>query len=205
MRMTQQHRFKAGFSLIEVIIAMGVIAFAFVGLLGVIPSGLNTLKQSVDQARAMSALNRVSSALRNARFDGIKSGDANYVFPLYFSDSASATDPTKFYVRQDNWGARFYLLEDGTIREKNASNSTADKDNFPKAVLYFVVDSPDGSGTAVNNMIAGPVKITAIVTWPYRPSLDDPSAPTTRADLAKRIGSRSFLDSVIIHYPEPVK
>jgi prepilin-type N-terminal cleavage/methylation domain-containing protein len=201
--MTQQHRFKAGFSLIEVIIAMGVIAFAFVGLLGVIPSGLDTLKQSVDQARAMSALNRVSSALRNARYDGIKSGDANYVFPVYFSDSASAANPTNFQVRQANWGARFYLLEDGTIREKNASNSTAG--NFPKAVLYFVVDSPDGSGTAVNNMIAGPAKITAFVTWPYRPSLDDSSAPTTRAALAKRIGSRSFLDSVIIHYPEPVK
>jgi len=203
MRMTQQHRFKAGFSLIEVIIAMGVIAFAFVGLLGVIPSGLNTLKQSVDQARAMSALNRVASALRNSRYDGITSGAANYAFPLYFSDSASAA---KFVVGQANWGARFYLLEDGTIREKNASNSTADKDNFPKAVLYFVVDSPDGSGAAVNNnMIAGPAKITAIVTWPYRPSIDDPSAPTTRAALATRIGSRSFLDSVIIHYPEPVK
>jgi hypothetical protein len=55
-------------------------------------------------------------------------------------------------------------------------------------------------------MVAGPLKINAFVVWPYRPSLDNPSTiPTTRTALAGRISTRSFLDTVITHYPEPVQ
>lgn len=201
--MTMKHKihYRAGFSLVEVIVAMGVVAFAFVGLLGVIPSGLNSFRQSVDQARALAALNQVASAVRNSRFVEINSGDANYAFPQFFSDSATAeSDPTKYYVRQPDWAARFYLLEDGTIRLKTANTPA-------KAVLYLQVDPPGrNSDPAGNNMAAGPVEINAFVVWPYRPSLDDPaSIPTTRTALAARIGTRSFLDTVITHYPEPVK
>jgi hypothetical protein len=58
-------------------------------------------------------------------------------------------------------------------------------------------------------MVAGPLKINAFVVWPYRPGTgtanDGASLPTTRTALAARIGTRSFLDTVITHYPEPVK
>ena len=200
MTMKQKIQYRAGFSLVEVIVAMGVVAFAFVGLLGIIPSGLNSFRQSVDQARALAALNQVASAVRNSKFDKIDSGDANYSFPQFFSDSTkAATDPTIYHVRQADYSLRFYLLEDGTISKSGSASA--------KAVLYLIVDSPDGTGiTSKNNMVAGPLKINAFVVWPYRPSLDDPAPiPTTRTALAARIGTRSFLDTVITHYPEPVK
>ena len=207
MTMNQKIQYRAGFSLVEVIVAMGIVAFAFVGLLGIIPTGLNSFRQSVDQARALTALNMVASAVRNTRLDAVIYGDANYALPAFFSDSAAAstTDPTKFYVGQPTWGARFYLLEDGTIRLKTQTTRP------PKAALYVIVDCPDGTGAASkNNMVAGPVKINAFVVWPYRPgtgTTDDDAAsiPTTRTALAGRIGTRSFLDTVITHYPEPVK
>jgi prepilin-type N-terminal cleavage/methylation domain-containing protein len=202
MTMKQKFSRRAGFSLVEVIVALGIVAFAFVGLLGIIPSGLSSFRQSVDQARALTALNMVASAVRNTRLDAVIYGDANYALPQFFSDSpdAATTDPTKFYVGQPNWGARFFLLEDGTIRLKTQTTRP------PKAVLYVIVDSPDGATTNKNNMVAGPLKINAFVVWPYRASLDDSATiPTTRTALAGRIGTRSFLDTVITHYPEPLK
>jgi hypothetical protein len=104
-----------------------------------------------------------------------------------------------YYVTQDNFSLRFYILEDGTISKTGSASA--------KAVLYMVIDPPGTVGaTSVNNMAAGPLKINAFVVWPYRASLDDSaSIPTTRTGLAGRIGTRSFLDTVITHYPEPVK
>jgi type II secretory pathway pseudopilin PulG len=203
MTMNQKFSRIAGFSLVEVIVALGIVAFAFVGLLGIIPSGLSSFRQSVDQARALTALNMVASAVRNSKFDFIASGDANYSFPLFFSDSTTAaTNPTKFFVRQPDYSLRFYLLEDGTISKSGATSA--------KAVLYLLVDPPGTNGApAGNNMVAGPLKINAFVVWPYRPGTgtanDGASLPTTRTALAARIGTRSFLDTVITHYPEPVK
>jgi len=209
MTMKQKIQPRAGFSLVEVIVALGIVAFAFVGLLGIIPSGLNTFRQSVDQARALNALNMVASAVRNSKFDKIDLGNkkAYYKFPQFFSDSqTSSTAPFEYWTQQDNWGARFLLLEDGSIYKKLSPNSPA-----PKAVLYLVVDPPGvNSAPAGNNMAAGPLVVNAFIVWPYRPSLDggaddNSTIPSTRAALAARIGTRSFLDTVITHYPEPVK
>jgi hypothetical protein len=70
----------------------------------------------------------------------------------------------------------------------------------------MLIDPPGTVGaTSVNNMAAGPLKINAFVVWPYRPGTDSGVTPTTRTALAARIGTRSFLDTVITHYPEPVK
>jgi uncharacterized protein (TIGR02598 family) len=199
MTMKQKIQYRAGFSLVEVIVAMGIVAFAFVGLLGIIPSGLSSFRQSVDQARALTALNMVASAARNSKFTVGPDHNADYAFPLFFSDSSTAvSSPTKYYVTQDNFSLRFYILEDGTISKTGSASA--------KAVLYMVIDPPGTVGaTSVNNMAAGPLKINAFVVWPYRPSLDPSTIPTTRTALAARIGTRSFLDTVITHYPEPVQ
>jgi type II secretory pathway pseudopilin PulG len=207
--MTIKQKFSriAGFSLVEVIVALGIVAFAFVGLLGIIPSGLSSFRQSVDQARALTALNMVASAVRNSKFDKIDLGNkkAYYKFPQFFSDSSSAAS-FEYWTQQDNWGARFLLLEDGSIYKKLSPNSPA-----PKAALYLVLDPPGvSSAPAGNNMAAGPLVVNAFVVWPYRSSLDggvddNSTIPSTRAALAARIGTRSFLDTVITHYPEPVQ
>jgi uncharacterized protein (TIGR02598 family) len=49
------HRFRhgsrgrnAGFSLVEVVIAVGIVAFAFIPMLGLVPMGLNTSRQAID-------------------------------------------------------------------------------------------------------------------------------------------------------------
>jgi type II secretory pathway pseudopilin PulG len=69
----------AGFSLIEVVIALGIISFALVGILGLLPVGLNSQKQGAEQARAVQVLNDVTRAVRGVRSDG---GTNRFLPPL---------------------------------------------------------------------------------------------------------------------------
>jgi hypothetical protein len=43
-----RRRRQAAFSLVEVVLAIGIVAFAFVGVFGLIPTGLNSFHQSID-------------------------------------------------------------------------------------------------------------------------------------------------------------
>lgn len=58
----------AAFSLTEVVIALGVIAFAFVALLGMLPVGLNAFNNSIDSTMETQIAENVMSQLRQAQF-----------------------------------------------------------------------------------------------------------------------------------------
>ena len=44
---------QSGFSLVEITLAIGIIAFAFVALFGLLPSGLSVFRQAIDSANEM--------------------------------------------------------------------------------------------------------------------------------------------------------
>jgi len=53
-------RALAGFSLIEVVLALGVVAFVLVALLGLLPIGLNTNRDSLEEFEAFNMLQLVA-------------------------------------------------------------------------------------------------------------------------------------------------
>lgn len=54
----------AGFSLIEVVIALGIISFALVAVIGLLPTGLSSQREAVNQAFGTQALNDVAQAVQ---------------------------------------------------------------------------------------------------------------------------------------------
>lgn len=59
-------RSLCGFSLVEVTISIGIIAFALIGVVGLLPTGLRTIKYANEQAGAANVLNGIACALRDA-------------------------------------------------------------------------------------------------------------------------------------------
>lgn len=60
------------FSLIEVVLAIGIVVFAMIPLLAMLPVGLKSVSNANEQAAAANILARISNALRNASStDGI--------------------------------------------------------------------------------------------------------------------------------------
>lgn len=97
-----------GFSLVEVIIAMGIAAFCLVAMIGLIPSGLRQVKISSEQTAATAILASVVNDIRN-----IPSG-TNATNSLVYGVSIPAAGLTA--------NTFFYLNEDGS---RNPAASTA--------------------------------------------------------------------------------
>ena len=56
---------QRGFSLIEVVMALGIIGFSLVALIGLLPVGLNTQKKSSEEARAVQVLAQTVQLLKS--------------------------------------------------------------------------------------------------------------------------------------------
>ena len=63
------HQWRNAFSLIEVTIALGIVSFALLAVIGLLPAGLKSVKNANEQAGAASVLNVISTALQNATPD----------------------------------------------------------------------------------------------------------------------------------------
>jgi len=74
-----RHRsFKSGgFSLVEVSVALGLVSFAVVAILGLIPSGLNTLKDSTAETIRSQIVRSIAASALTANFSSLNA-NANF-------------------------------------------------------------------------------------------------------------------------------
>jgi type II secretory pathway pseudopilin PulG len=102
MILLSKSRAKSGFSLIEITLSIGIIAFALVAVLGLLPAGLNSQKDATDQARSAQVLNDLTQAVR-----GIYPVDGTFRFapPLETVDVAPGRERS------------FALMENGTLQD----------------------------------------------------------------------------------------
>ena len=90
---------REAFSLVEVVIAIGIVAFAFVAILGLLPSGLKTFRQAMDQTIVTRVTQMVGNEAQQADFDNI----INITNPPYYFDDQGdpVTNASKaIYVAQ---------------------------------------------------------------------------------------------------------
>ena len=80
---------RRGFSLIEMILAIGVVAFAFVALMGLLPVGLNTFGAALDTSVRSQIVQRFVSDAEQTDFDTLQNQPAVL---RYFDDEGSEKD-----------------------------------------------------------------------------------------------------------------
>lgn len=89
------------FTMVEAVVALGIIAFSLVAVVNVLPAGLESQKQAVDQAFGTQTLARVAESLRGVYRD--KNGSLEFLAPM--QDLKVAAGESKFY----------YVLSDGAL------------------------------------------------------------------------------------------
>lgn len=67
----------AGFSLVETALALGILSFAFVALLGVIPIGLTTFASAINTTVEAQIVQRVTTVARQTKFTELAKLNAN--------------------------------------------------------------------------------------------------------------------------------
>jgi type II secretory pathway pseudopilin PulG len=60
------HTNSSAFSLVEVTLALGIVSFALVAVIGLLPVGLKSIKNANEQAGAANVLNAIAGSLRTA-------------------------------------------------------------------------------------------------------------------------------------------
>jgi len=93
-----------------VVIAIGVAAFCLVAMLGLFPTGLKSVKNTVDQTAAAGYLNAVALDLRSIPLGSNTSSRYGITLPAQGGSSTSTTN--------------FYFNEDGTLTSSSSSVST---------------------------------------------------------------------------------
>lgn len=86
------HR-AAGFSLVEVVLAIGIVSFAFVALLGLLPAGLSTFRTAIDtsnEAHIVQALAGRAQLTDYVRLPDLDYANKQEIF--YFDEEGSAVD-----------------------------------------------------------------------------------------------------------------
>jgi uncharacterized protein (TIGR02598 family) len=68
-------RLRQGFSLIEICIALGIVAFAFVALLGLLPVGLGNYTQAMNTQTSTEIYQRIAAELQETEFDTLLSSN----------------------------------------------------------------------------------------------------------------------------------
>ena len=146
MKQSRSPQTVRGFSLIEVTLSLGIIAFALVAVMGLLPAGLNSQKDAADQSRGVQALNDITQAVRGIYDDG---GTLKFTPPLQNLSVAPSGAETSFA-----------LMENGTLA--NPSVNTLERRgtvfinqlpvvaNAPRAVFISVAwpHTATRSGTA---------------------------------------------------------
>lgn len=84
---------QAGFSLVEVVLAVGVVAFAFVAILGLIPAGLSQFRQAMDISVCSQISQRIIMEAQQTEFDVLVANAGTAQF-RYFDEQGNEVPVT---------------------------------------------------------------------------------------------------------------
>lgn len=91
-------RSQYGFTLVEVALALGIFAFAAIGIVGLIPTALSGARYSLDQATATQLANRLQEEMTGRNWSQLAPGSQ----VRYFDDNGTSTaNTTRAVYRAD--------------------------------------------------------------------------------------------------------
>jgi uncharacterized protein (TIGR02598 family) len=81
---------QAGFTLVEVVLAIGIIAFAFIPLLGLLPLGLDVSRQAIDTTVQAQIAQQLTTQAQQTDFSLLSTFASNSInTPYYFDDQGN--------------------------------------------------------------------------------------------------------------------
>ncbi len=141
---------RAGFSLVEVVIAVGIAAFCLVVMLGLIPTGLSTNKDSSGETAAANIARNIFSDLRATA----KTNSTSSLCGITFPSGASPEISTNYW---DDAGA---TNSTNSILTKYRSTVTVTSNSSPVMTVSLLITWPH---TAATNTAPGRYEVMTAV------------------------------------------
>jgi uncharacterized protein (TIGR02598 family) len=114
LRIRFRPRRNQGFSLVEISLALGIIAFAFIALLGLLPVGLQTFRQAIDTGNEARIMQTFMSKLEATEFSRIKDLDFEKSDEIFYFDEEgmptdTSTDEVPTLASQRLYAAKIFI------------------------------------------------------------------------------------------------
>lgn len=144
------HRFVAAFSLIETVLALGIMGLAITALLGLLPHGIQMSKKAADASAQSRIVDVISSRLAMLPFDQLEAQDNQRVLfddqgvQLAPQDSQSAIYVARVQVHAGN---RSVILPGGSSAEPLVARVVVQITNVPNPDFNFDSASPSSYQT----------------------------------------------------------
>lgn len=91
----------AGFSLVEVAMSIGIIAFAFVALFALVPTGLTTFRESIDMSNETWIMQNMNSMVQTTEFRRIEDLGFDKSKEIYYFDEEGKLIETENFPSTD--------------------------------------------------------------------------------------------------------
>lgn len=105
---------QGGFSLIEVVMALGIMSFALMGLVGLLPAGLSQFRQAVDVTVKAQIAQELTAMIQRTDYDSLAALGAPGSPEIYYYDAEGAKLPSS-----DNdshaYTAKTYVTSDADL------------------------------------------------------------------------------------------
>lgn len=142
-RLRDQRVAPGGFSLVEVVLAIGIVSFCLIAVLGLLPTGLKAVKNSNEQAGAAALISAIATSVRGASTtDGIS----------YTTAFGGKT------IAFQSYGGAEILTRWTNLTLEGATNST-----WPRLSAVLVITPPSTAPAPVRAFIS--VAWPASATW----------------------------------------
>lgn len=120
---------KSGFSLVEVTLALGLVAFALIALLGLIPIGLNSGRDSIDAthaaAIAQDVFSRIKANTNSANYAAYPLGTSSFFF--YTAEGARTGERLRMQSTNDQPASYTTVATPADFYRAKATVSTFDQ------------------------------------------------------------------------------
>lgn len=149
----------SGFSLTEVVLALGVVGFAIVAILGVIPLGLQTSRGAQDETRAAQIAQSIFGSLttQNLKRDSTGQPQLDANSHLQINDAAKIPGVAGSINLATSTTTQAYATNDGKITDAIANATYSINIGLNTSPAGF--DPPAGTEVFVN-------QVTLTVGWP---------------------------------------
>ena len=160
-------RARWAFSLVEVVLALGVVGFAIVAILGVLPAGLQTSRGAQDETRAAQIAQSVFAALASQQFDAVS-------IKLYDSAGGQSGSIDLNLTQQNGAGPTLSANNNGEIfmpgsPPKFLNPPSALPASAPDTVaVYSITSSFSNAPNGFDAQFAN--QVTLSVRWPVSPT-----------------------------------
>lgn len=109
-------RSSAGFSMVEVVLTLGVIGFALLAIIGLLPIGLQSGRASIQETRANHLAEKIFSTLRSQPFNTVSLSQLsnNTTVNLALQNTASGATGTQLHAKYDGTfvsGSDYFTIE----------------------------------------------------------------------------------------------